>query len=190
MSTPRPGWTTTSLVALASASVPALFPPPAQAAQYMSVEQAQKAAFPEADRFETRNLRLTPEQIKALDGVASVRQRGEIRRIDAWAGNKQLGTIYVDDVIGKIEWVTYAVALSTDGSVRALDILEYRETHGYEVRTPSWRKQFAGRRADVPFHFGEDIKNISGATLSCAHLTAGVQRLLALHAQLSGTGNR
>ena len=103
MSTPRPGWTTTSLVALASASVPALFPPPAQAAQYMSVEQAQKAAFPEADRFETRNLRLTPEQIKALDGVASVRQRGEIRRIDAWAGNKQLGTIYVDDVIGKVE---------------------------------------------------------------------------------------
>ena len=190
MSASRPGWTTTSLVALTSAGVPALFPPAVHAAQYMSVEQAQKAAFPEADRFEARSLRLTPEQLKTLDGVASVRQRGEIRRIEAWAGNKLLGTLYVDDVIGKVEWVSYALALGADGSVRTLDILEYRETHGYEVRTPSWRKQFAGRRADTPFHFGEDIKNISGATLSCAHLTAGVQRLLALHAQLGGTANR
>ena len=181
------GWTTVSLFAVAAAATAALTPPTAEAAQYMSIEQAQKTAFPDADRFEAQTLRLTPEQLKALDSVASVRQRGEIRRIEAWAGNKQLGTLYVDDVIGKVEWVTYALAIGMDGSVRSLDILEYRETHGYEVRTPSWRKQFAGRRIDPPFRFGEDIKNISGATLSCAHLTAGAQRLLALHAQ-SGKG--
>ncbi|WP_374495927.1 FMN-binding protein [Zoogloea sp.] len=178
------GWTRFSLVAVAGATTSALLPPTVEAAQYMSVEQAQKAAFPEADRFEAQTLRLTPEQIKALDSVAAVRQRGEIRRIEAWAGNKALGTLYVDDVIGKVEWVTYALAVGADGSVRSLEILEYRETHGYEVRTPSWRRQFSGRRIDQPFRFGEDIKNISGATLSCAHLTAGAQRLLALHAQL------
>jgi hypothetical protein len=177
------GWTSVSLVSLASAGIAALCPPPAEAAQYMSIEQAERAAFPEADRFEARSLRLTPDQMRALDAVASVRQRGEIRQIDAWAGSKLVGTLYVDDVIGKVEWVTYALALGADGSVRSLEILEYRETHGYEVRTPSWRKQFAGLHVGTPFHFGDDIKNISGATLSCAHLTAGVQRLLALHAQ-------
>lgn len=181
------GWTTVSLLAVAGVAA-TLTPPLAEAAQYMSIDQAQKAAFPDADRFEAQTLRLTPEQLKALDTVASVRQRGEIRRIEAWAGTTQLGTLYVDDVIGKVEWVTYALAVGMDGSVRSLDILEYRETHGYEVRTPSWRKQFAGRRADLPFRFGEDIKNISGATLSCAHLTAGAQRLLAFHAR-SGKGS-
>lgn len=181
------GWTTVSLLAVAGVAT-TLTPPTADAAQYMSIEQAQQAAFPEADRFEARTLRLTPEQLKALDTVATVRQRGEIRRIEAWAGNKQLGTLYVDDVIGKVEWVTYALAVGMDGGVRSLDILEYRETHGYEVRTPSWRRQFTGRRLDPLFRFGEDIKNISGATLSCAHLTAGAQRLLALHAQLGRGG--
>jgi len=181
------GWTSLSLIALASAAPLALAPPTAQAASYLNVEQAQKAAFPDADRFDARVLRLTPEQAKILDAVATVRQRGEIRRIDAWAGARLLGTLYVDDVIGKVEWVTYALAVDPDGSVRALEILDYRETHGYEVRTPSWRRQFVGRRADTRFQFGEDIKNITGATLSCAHLTAGVQRLLALHAQLAAS---
>lgn len=181
------GWQRVSLVALAAGGIAGLAVPAAQAASYMSVEQAQKAAFPDADRFDTRVLRLTAEQAKALDAVATVRQRGEIRRIDAWAGARLLGTLYVDDVLGKVEWVTYALALGADGSVRSLEILDYRETHGFEVRTPSWRKQFVGRRADQPFHFGDDIKNISGATLSCAHLTAGVQRLLALHGQLGAT---
>lgn len=178
-------WSTVSLISLASASLGALCPPSAEAAQYLSVEQAEKAAFPEADRFDAHLLRLTPEQLRSLDAIASVRQRGEVRQIEAWAGSKLLGTLYVDDVLGKVEWVTYAVAVGADGSVRSLEILEYRETHGYEVRTPSWRKQFTGRRLDTPFHFGDDIKNISGATLSCSHLTAGVQRLLALHAQLT-----
>lgn len=176
------GWHTIPLVALGSVGVAALAIPSAQAASYMSVEQAQKAAFPDADRFDTQVLRLGADQLRALDAVAPVRQRGEIRRIDAFAGGKALGTLYVDDVLGKVEWITYALAIGADGAVRGLDILDYRETHGFEVRTPSWRKQFAGRRADAPFQFGGDIKNISGATLSCAHLTAGVQRLLALHA--------
>lgn len=179
------GWTTVSLVALASAGMAALCPPNAEAGQYLSIEQAEKAAFPDADRFEARILRLTPDQLRSLDAVAAVRQRGEVRQVDAWLGNKLLGTLYVDDVIGKVEWVTYALAVGADGTVRSLDILEYRETHGHEVRTPSWRKQFVGRRADTPFHFEDDIKNISGATLSCSHLTAGVQRLLALNAQVA-----
>jgi Na+-transporting NADH:ubiquinone oxidoreductase subunit NqrC len=171
---------------LATGSLAALAPQPAFAGQYLTIEQAQTALFAEADRFEPRTVRLTPEQLKTLDGVAQVRQRGELRVIEAYQGNRLLGTIYIDDVIGKVEWITYAVAIGSDGTVRSLEVLEYRETHGSEIRLPGWRKQFLGRRADTPFHFGEDIKNISGATLSCSHLTAGVQRLLTLHQQLKG----
>lgn len=171
---------------LATGSLAALAPQTAFAGQYLTLEQAQTALFAEADRFEPRTVRLTPEQLKTLDGIAPVRQRGEIRLIDAYQGSRYLGSLYIDDVIGKVEWITYALAIGSDGSVRNLEILEYRETHGSEIRLAGWRKQFQGRRGDTPFRFGEDIKNISGATLSCSHLTAGVQRLLALHAQLKG----
>ncbi len=181
-----PAWITLpASLLIATGSAALLATPPAFAGQYLSVDQAQHALFPDADRFELRTTRLSPEQLKALDAVAPVRQRGEVRMIDAWQGTRLLGTVYIDDVIGKVEWITYAVAIGSDGVLRSMEILEYRETHGNEVRMPGWRKQFVGRRADSPFHFGEDIKNISGATLSCAHITAGVQRLLALHNQLA-----
>jgi hypothetical protein len=181
-----PAWITlpaSLLIAVGSAGL--ALPITALAGQYMSVEQAQHSLFPDADRFDVRTIRLSPEQFKALDAVAAVRERGEIRLIEAWQGSKHLGTVYVDDVIGKVEWITYAVAISSDGQLRNLEILEYRETHGNEVRMAAWRKQFVGRRSDTPFRFGDDIKNISGATLSCEHITAGVQRLLALHSQLA-----
>ena len=40
--------------------------------------QAARAAFPEADRFDARSIRLSPEQLRSLDAVAPVRQRGEL----------------------------------------------------------------------------------------------------------------
>ena len=44
------------------------------------------------------------------------------------------------------------------------------------------RRQFIGKTVRDPVSLNQDIKNISGATLSCRHLTEGVQRLLKLHA--------
>jgi Na+-translocating ferredoxin:NAD+ oxidoreductase RnfG subunit len=91
------------------------------------------------------------------------------------------GWFIVDNVIGKVERITYALALGPAGDVRSLEILDYRETHGYEVRNAAWRRQFTGKSAATSLELGDDIKNISGATLSCRHLTDGVRRLLALH---------
>jgi Na+-transporting NADH:ubiquinone oxidoreductase subunit NqrC len=65
--------------------------------------------------------------------------------------------------------------------VRGIEILEYRESYGHEVRMAAWRKQFAGKSIADPLQLDQDIRNISGATLSCRHVTAGVKRLLALH---------
>ena len=59
-------------------------------------------------------------------------------------------------------------------------MLVYRESHGAEIRTPAWRRQFEGRKGPSQIRFGDDIRNISGATLSCQHVTEGVQRLSAL----------
>ena len=53
----------------------------------------------------------------------------------------------VDAVFGKHELITYAVGLGADGSVRGVEILEYLESYGYQIRDPAWRRQFAGKTA-------------------------------------------
>ena len=86
----------------------------------------------------------------------------------------------MDEVVGKHEFITYAVGLTPDGKVRGLEILAYRETHGYQIRNPEWRQKFVGKTLSDPLKLDEDIPNISGATLSCYNVTNGVKRLLAL----------
>ena len=43
-----------------------------------------------------------------------------------------------------------------------------------------WRRQFVGKDGTAPLRVGEDIANISGATLTCSHVTEGVRRIVAV----------
>jgi hypothetical protein len=72
--------------------------------------------------------------------------------------------------------------------VRSLDILAYRESHGDAIRLASWRAQFTGKTAADPVRLDDDIRNVSGATLSCRHVTEGVHRLLALYRRALAKG--
>ena len=65
--------------------------------------------------------------------------------------------------------------------MRGVEILEYLESYGYQIRDPAWRHQFAGKTARDPLKLDQDIRNISGATLSCRHLTDGIKRLLGFY---------
>jgi Na+-translocating ferredoxin:NAD+ oxidoreductase RnfG subunit len=84
-------------------------------------------------------------------------------------------------VIGKHLAIDYALALSPAGEVRQLEILTYRESYGGEIRSADWRKQFEGKTSRSPLALNDDIRNISGATLSSRHVTEGVKRVLATY---------
>ena len=85
-------------------------------------------------------------------------------------------------MVGKHEFITFAVAIDVGGAVKSVEILDYRESYGGQVRDPRWRAQFIGKRAGAPLKLGGEIKNISGATLSSKHVSDGVRRLLATYA--------
>ena len=166
------------LLPLGLVAVPALHV--AYAAQYMTVSQAQRIAFAQADEF----VPFTPARAD-LDAASAMVPESALagwspQVWQARKGGQTLGWLLVDQVIGKSEAITYALALDVHGQVTALDVLEYRETHGSEIRLPAWRRQFVGKTAHDPLRLDADIKNISGATLSCRHVTDGVRRLLAL----------
>jgi len=171
------GWRIVPLTALA-------FAPAAYATEYMTVEGAQRAAFPEASAFVPVALALDADQRTRLAAVARPPGARDPRVWRAMAGEKLLGTFYADAVIGKQEYIGYALAVDATGHVLRLDVLEYRETHGWEIRNERWRSQFVGKSAADPVEMSRDIANISGATLSCRHVTDGVRRLLALDSLL------
>lgn len=154
----------------------------AHATQYLTLEQAQHLLFPQADHFVASPVPLTSEirsRLEALSGVAARRDEQPVWK--AVQGDASLGYFIVDDVIGKHELITYAVAIGADSRVRGVEILDYREPRGGEVRDPRWLAQFAGKRPGDTLRVGDDIQNLSGATLSSRHLTEGVRRLLMLH---------
>lgn len=153
-------WTPVALACVAA---------PVQATQYLTVEQAQRVLFPQADAFAPAAL-------------------GDRRAWSASKGGAPLGLVVVDEVLGKEELITYAVAIAPDGAVRGLEILDYREPRGGEVRDPRWRAQFTGKREGSRLELDDDIQNISGATLSCRHVTEGVRRLLDLYARAAPGG--
>jgi len=125
---------------------------PASANVYLTVEQAKQAIFPGAS-------------------LTATGKSGALRTSSG-------GYFIVDRVLGKHEYITYAVGVNPNGTIKQIEILEYNETYGYEVREASWRAQFVGKGASSPLLLNVDIKNISGATLSSKHITDGVRRIV------------
>ena len=151
------------------------------AADYLSLDAAQKAVYPEADAFQEWVVKQTPEQINALLAQAGPQPpHGTIRIFKATRNGTLLGHVFVDEVVGRENLITYAIGIDADGALRNLEIMSYRESHGGEVRNPGWRAQFDHRDSLDQLRFRTDIKNISGATLSSEHVTQGVRWLLAL----------
>jgi Na+-translocating ferredoxin:NAD+ oxidoreductase RnfG subunit len=134
--------------------------------------------FP-GERFTAATFVLTPDQARDISRVTGVRVRSN--EVRAWRAESG-AMFFVDQVVGKHEFITWALGINADGSVKDVEILDYRETYGAEVRDAKWRAQFVGKVHGSELRLNRDIRNISGATLSCRHLTDGVKRLLATYA--------
>jgi len=125
---------------------------PAYAVTYLTVEQAQTFMF--EGHVLTRDFRaLTLAQMQAIETDSGVKVTNP--QLSAWRDN---------------------------AVVRQLEILDYHESYGGEVHLPAWRHQFVEKHHGSALQLNGDIKNISGATLSCGHITDGVRRLLATYA--------
>lgn len=171
-------WPLAAVAGMAALTAPAQI---VVAAEYLSVEQAQKSLFPEADRFDEVVLALSPTQKQQVASLAGPQPpHRSLRSWKALKGDALLGYVFVDEVVGRQDFITYAAGIDTAGRLGTLEVLAYRESHGGEVRGDAWRRQFHGRQGLDQLHFETDIKNIAGATLSCGHVTQGVRWLVAL----------
>lgn len=154
----------------------------AHAVDYLTVQQAQTLLFPAAKGFAEHPLKFTSEQRDRIKELSGVRQRTDEQKV--WRAERDgqlLGWFFVDEVVGKHEFITYATAVSPQGKVLGVEVMSYRETHGGQIRDAAWRQKFVGKSLADPFKLDEDVPNISGATLSCRNVLDGVKRLLVQH---------
>jgi Na+-translocating ferredoxin:NAD+ oxidoreductase RnfG subunit len=141
---------------------------------YMSDTKAVEILFPGV-KLEKSVIALSPEDRKKIEELSGETQRADAATV--WRA-KSGEWVFIDRVLGKHEFITYAVGIGPDGKVKGIEILEYRESYGHEVRGEKWRAQFIGKDKTAPLKLDGDIKNISGATLSSSHISAGVRRVL------------
>jgi len=168
-------WKPNPLTAIGLAMISA--PIIAHAKIYVSVEQAQKILLPSKALSKTPII-ITDDLQEKMRVASSIRHPFQGDRI--WRASDG-SWLVIDEVVGKHEMITYAVAINPNGSISGIEILEYVESYGYEVAEAQWRKQFIGKTAHDPIKLNQDIQNIGGATLSCKHLTDGVKRVAVLY---------
>ena len=140
---------------------------------YLTVDQAKQVLWGDMP-MEQIAVNLTEAQVDAIEDSSDTNVRNE--KLNVWK-TQDGGWFIVDQVIGKHENIDIAVALTSDGKVKGIEILTYRETYGFEIENADWRAQFYGKDASEHLELDEQIQNITGATLSCRHITDGINRL-------------
>lgn len=158
------------------------FAMPASAVQvYHTDEEALALAFPEATRIELRTVSLDESaQARVADQLGHpTRDRVVVLR-EAWRGDALLGRALLLEEIGKTLPFRFLVAITPKGAVDQVLLLTYREPRGYEIERKSFRAQYEGKALADPIRRGQDIRNVTGATISVDSLSRGVKRALAL----------
>lgn len=149
----------------------------------MTLDEAKKVLSP-GKSLKKVPVTLTKEQAKSIKKASKVKVRN--LKLNAWKTSDG-GWFIVDHVIGKHEFIDYAITISPKGAIRGIEVLTYRESYGYEITRPRWQSQILGKTLSDPLKIDRDIKNISGATLSCEHLTEGARRMLHTWKQVLST---
>ncbi|MBV9080394.1 MAG: FMN-binding protein, partial [Elusimicrobia bacterium] len=125
--------------------VPAIVLPASQAfaVQYLTITEAQRLLFPSADNFSLKGVNLTDAQAKAVKKMSGVAvQNRAYGVIVAERKGRIVGYLFQDQVLGKHENIDFVLAVDPAGTVLGIEILEYRELYGGEIRQPGWRRQF------------------------------------------------
>jgi hypothetical protein len=160
-----------SLFALLSFALPAWAGEPAA-----EVEAFLSGAFQTAP--EARDIWLTGELRANVRDI--LRHDYPLARVKYWRSSTR--TAWVLDEIGKERPITVGIVIDHD-RVETVRVLIYRESRGWEVKSPVFTAQFGGARLVEEMKLDRAIDGISGATLSVRALQKLTRLALLLHRQ-------
>jgi hypothetical protein len=156
----------------------------AQEGVYLTETEAPAAVFPHATAFARTVVPSTPElreKVQALLGTGRPSLwEPEYVVYTAKQGDLLLGYGVIVEEIGKHRPITFIVGVQPHGKVAEVAVMVYREPYGGQVRYERFLTQYAGKTLRDPLLPYRDIRNITGATLSCHSIGQGVRKALAL----------
>ena len=85
-------------------------------------------------------------------------------------------SISPDDMALEFEYFDYFFITDSIGHVLNVKVFNYQATHGHQVMSRGWLKQFVGYSGDSSLDYGKDIQAISGATVSAQTLIQDIER--------------
>jgi Na+-translocating ferredoxin:NAD+ oxidoreductase RnfG subunit len=159
-------------------------------AEVLSRDQVLNNAFPLAETFVRKVIRLSDEQMKKLSRESG--QKISSRFVTVYIaknGDENLGYGFIGYTKGKSSFIKYFVAITPDGKIHSIEIMSYRGEKGSEVRHEIFKKQFVGKRVDSNIKVGSDIYAISGATISSQAITKGIRKIMYIWQEFFGSQN-
>jgi hypothetical protein len=153
------------------------FAEPATAGVIQSLEAGRALLYPGAT-FTPADFTLTDDQVDRLKSEYAVPLMRPAVRV--WRVSTG-GWLFLDQVYGLNDILSYLVGVSDNGTVDGIEILECNEEF-CGISAPDWRGEFVGKTAGR-WDPQTAISNISGASNSSVHVAEGVKKILAIHAK-------
>ena len=145
----------------------------------LTEKEALERAFPGAT-FERKVLYLTEAQVDAIQKTARSRLPSAIvTMVTARSGGEVVGRAYLDTHVVRTMPETVLSAISPDGTLESVLVLQFAEPPDYLPRE-RWLSTFEGKALDDELWPGRGVRRVTGATLTVQSLTEAVRRSLAV----------
>lgn len=160
-------------------AVAALLVPAAAQAQLPTKTEAMALAFPDAT-VERHEYFLTPEQVEQVKSAAQVELKSKLAvAYTAKKDGKLLGVALFDTHVVRTAPETAMVAISPDGKVVRVEVVQFREPAEYGA-PEKWVEQLSGKSLSPELTLRTGVKPLSGASLTAQSLVDATRRSLAL----------
>lgn len=147
---------------------------------FLEEEEALSKVFAGCDRVESEFITLTHEGLEYFKGLL---KRPDIETtFQVYTGKKgDVADRYaiITEEMGCFHPITWILSTNTEGKIRDIAVMIYRESRGQEVSRRRFLQQFEGKSLKDPLSTNKDIIRITGATVSVQAVCRGVKKMLA-----------
>jgi len=141
----------------------------------LSKEQFLEKAFGDKEA-KKKSLRFKDEVKNTAQKIMGSKYKKVLMRY--WIDGQR--TAWILNRIGKVKQITAGFIIE-NCKIVSIHVLVYRESHGWEVKYPSFRDQFKGISMSNKYKLDKSIDGISGATLSVNSMRIMAGLALAMH---------
>jgi hypothetical protein len=112
-------------------------------------------------------------KLKSSDSIFALLYIGKVNscRAGGCTTNNMSSIIGIDN---DYEFFEYFSLYDLAGKIKTIKVYSYQATHGQEICSSSWLKQFIGHNGSENLDVGKNIDAISGATISVDAITKNI----------------